>query len=134
MNNYKFEKYFNIRHFIIIFSVIILLSYGVFNARNLIIGPIIEVYSPNQNTETKENLLIIKGRAKNISFLSLNSKPIFVDMEGLFEEKLLLSPGSNIIEIRAKDRFKKEILKTIKVYYKQSMATSTPEVEEINPI
>ncbi|PIR39989.1 MAG: hypothetical protein COV33_02315 [Candidatus Zambryskibacteria bacterium CG10_big_fil_rev_8_21_14_0_10_34_34] len=134
MNNYKFEKYFNIRHFIIIFSVIILLSYGVFNARNLIIGPIIEVYSPNQNTETKENLLIIKGRAKNISFLSLNSKPIFVDMEGLFEEKLLLSPGSNIIEIRAKDRFKKEILKTLKVYYKQTATTSTSEVDENNKI
>ncbi|KKP79826.1 MAG: hypothetical protein UR80_C0045G0001, partial [Parcubacteria group bacterium GW2011_GWB1_35_5] len=101
MNNYKFEKGFNIRRFIIIFSVILLLSYGVFNARNLIIGPMIEIYSPSQNTETKENLLTIKGRAKNIAFLSLNSKPIFVDMEGLFEEKLLLSPGSNIIEIRA---------------------------------
>ena len=126
MNNYKFEKGFNIRRFIIIFSVILLLSYGVFNARNLIIGPMIEIYSPSQNTETKENLLTIKGRAKNIAFLSLNSKQIFVDMEGLFEEKLLLSPGSNIIEIRAKDRFKKETLKTLKVYYKQS--TTTKEI------
>ena len=126
MTNYKFERGFNIRRFVIILSVILLISYGIFNARNLIIGPIVEIYSPTQNMETRENLLIIKGRAKNITFLSLNSKPIFVDMEGLFEEKLLLSPGSNIIEIRAKDRFKKETLKTLKVYYKQS--TTTKEI------
>jgi len=120
MNNYKFEKGFNIRRFVIILSVVLLVSYGIFNARNLIFGPTIEIYSPAQNTETRENLITIKGKAKNITFLSLNSKPIFVDMEGLFEEKLLLSPGSNIIEIRAKDRFKNEVLKTLKVYYKQT--------------
>ncbi|SRR3989344_4480118 len=134
MTNYKFERGFNIRRFVIILSVILLISYGIFNARNLIIGPIVEIYSPTQNMETRENLLIIKGRAKNITFLSLNSKPIFVDMEGLFEEKLLLSPGSNIIEIKAKDRFKKEVIKILKVYYKQNVATSTSEVEEINQI
>ncbi len=124
MNSYKFEKGFNIRRFVIILSVVLLVAYGIFNARNLIIGPTIDIFSPAQNTETRENLITIKGKAKNITFLSLNEKPIFVDMEGLFEEKLLLSPGSNIIEIRAKDRFKKEVLKTIKIYYKQSTTTT----------
>ena len=124
MNKYKFERGFNIRRFIITLFVILLVSYGLFNARDLIIGPTIDIYTPTPNTETRENLIIIKGKAKNITFLSLNSKPIFVDMEGLFKEKLLLSPGSNIIEIRAKDRFKKEILKTIKIYYKQSTTTN----------
>jgi len=68
MTNYKFERGFNIRRFVIILSVILLISYGIFNARNLIIGPIVEIYSPTQNMETRENLLIIKGRAKNITF------------------------------------------------------------------
>ena len=49
-----------------------------------------------------------------MSFISMNEKPIFVDEGGLFEEKLLLSPGSNIIEIKAKDRFKKKLLKQLK--------------------
>lgn len=136
MNHYKFENGlsaqsgFNIRIFLIIISVFLLISYGIFNARNLIIGPTIEVFSPIKDIETTKNVIDIKGKAKNIAFISLNEKPIFVDKEGLFEEKLLLSPGSNIIEIKARDRFKKEILKTIKVYYKQSTTTPTLKVGE----
>lgn len=123
MNKYKFESGFNIKLFIILFSVVLLVSYGIFNSRNLIIGPEIEMFSPAKDMETAENVLVIKGKVKNMTYLSLNEKPIFVDTEGLFEEKLLLSPGSNIIEIEAKDRFKNEVQKTVKVYYKQSTAT-----------
>jgi len=129
MNQYKFESGFNIKLFIIIVSIFLLVSYGIFNARNLIMGPTIEIFSPTDNIETTENILTIKGKAGNISFLSLNERPIFVNTEGLFEEKLLLSPGSNIIEIKAKDRFKKEVFKTIKVYYKQGTTTPTFEME-----
>ena len=123
MNLYKLEKGFNIRLFVIMASVLLLISYGIFNALNLIIGPTIEIFSPAKDIETTENVIDIKGRAENVAFISLNEKPIFVDKEGLFDEKLLLSPGSNIIEIRARDRFKKEILKTINIYYKQSTTT-----------
>lgn len=111
------------RRFLIILSVFLLVSYGLFNARNLIIGPTIEIFSPTKDMETEDNTITIKGKAKNITFISLNERPISVDMEGLFEEKLLLSPGSNIIEIKARDRFKKETEKTIKIYYKQSTTT-----------
>jgi hypothetical protein len=123
MDHYKLKKRFNVRLFVIVISVLLLVSYGIFNARNLIMGPIIEVFDPTKDTETEANVIDVKGRAKNIAFISLNEKPIFVDKEGLFEEKLLLSPGSNIIEIKARDRFKKEIVKTIKIYYKQSTTT-----------
>jgi len=123
MNQYKFERGFNIKLFVITASIILLISYGLFNARNLIMGPTIEIFSPMENMETEENVITINGRAKNITFISLNERPIFVDKQGLFEEKLLLSPGSNTIEIRARDRFKKEVRETIKIYYKQSSST-----------
>jgi hypothetical protein len=126
MDLYKFKKGFNIRLFVIVASVLLLVSYGIFNARNLIIGPTIEIFSPAKDMETSENVMDIKGQAKNVTSISLNEKPISVDTEGLFEEKLLLSPGSNIIEIKARDRFKKETLKTITIYYKQS--TTTKEI------
>ncbi|OGK14529.1 hypothetical protein A2862_01745 [Candidatus Roizmanbacteria bacterium RIFCSPHIGHO2_01_FULL_38_41] len=122
---YEFEGGFNVRRFLIILSVFLLVSYGLFNARNLIIGPTIEIFSPTKDIETKDNTINVKGRAKNITFISLNERPIFVDVDGLFEEKLLLSPGSNIIEIKARDRFKKETEKIINIYYKQSAAIST---------
>lgn len=120
MNQYKFKKGFNIKLFVIIISVLLLVSYGIFNARDLIKGPSIELFSPTKDMETEQNVIDVKGRAENVAFISLNEKSIFVNKEGLFQEKLLLSPGSNIIEIRATDRFKKEILKTVTVYYKQT--------------
>lgn len=120
MNQYKFERGFNIRRLVITTSVLLLISYGIFNARDLIMGPTIEIFSPAKNTEMTKNTVDIKGRVENAAFISLNEKPIFIDSQGLFDEKLLLSPGSNIIEIKARDRFKKEVLKTINIYYKQS--------------
>lgn len=130
MEHYKFEKGFNIRKFIIVFSAFILVAYGLFNARNIIIGPTLELFSPDKDMETSTNLLKINGQAANVVFISINNKPIFIDTEGLFEEKLLLSPGSNIIEVKARDRFKQEIKKIVKIYYKPSTATSTETVEE----
>jgi hypothetical protein len=119
MNKYKFERGFNIKRFVIIISIVLLVSYGIFNARNLIMGPTVEIFSPTDNTEASSNVATVNGIAKNISFISINEKPIFVDKEGLFQEKLLLNPGSNTIQVKARDRFKKEIVKTINIYYKQ---------------
>ena len=97
-----------------------LFSYGLWNARNLLLGPSIEIYNPSQSEiETTKNTITVKGQVKNMTFLSLNGRSIFASADGLFEEKLLLYPGSNIIEIKAKDRFKKEVQKILKVYYKQ---------------
>ena len=111
---------FNVRLFVIIFSIFLLISYGLFNARNLLLGPSIEIFSPAlSEIETMENTITIKGKASNMVFLSINERSISVDTKGYFEEKLLLSPGFNIIEIKARDRFKKEVRETIKIYYKQ---------------
>lgn len=120
MNKYKFEKGFNIKSFLIAFSAVLLVGYGLWNARHIIIGPTIEIFSPTQDVETRENVLTVNGRAKNAAFISLNEKPISVDTEGLFEQRLLLSPGSNNIEIKVRDRFQQEVKKTITVYYKST--------------
>jgi hypothetical protein len=124
MNKYKFEKGFNIKCFVIVISVLLLVSYGIFNARNLLLGPTVEIFSPANNTEAAENIAAVSGVAKNITSISLNEKPIFVDKEGMFQEKLLLNPGSNTIQVKAQDRFRNEVVKIIKIYYKQSTTTA----------
>ncbi len=108
---------FNVKRLFTIFIVLSLVSYGLFNARNIIIGPKIEIFTPSNLSETKSNTIEIKGVAKNATYISLNERPISVDTSGLFDEKLLLSPGSNLIEIKARDRFKKETSQTIQIYY-----------------
>jgi hypothetical protein len=120
MNRYKFERGFNVRRFVIILSALLIVSYGIFNARNLLMGPTLDIFTPSGNIETEKDVLIIKGKATNAAFISLNENPISTDTDGQFEERVLLSPGTNIVEIKAQDRFKKEIVKTMTIYYKQS--------------
>lgn len=100
--------------------VLTLIGYGVFNGRNLILGPTIEITYPKDNMETTEKLIAIRGKANNVVFLSLNNRPIFIDTENNFEEKLLLYPGFNIISIYGKDRFKNEVIKEFRLYYKEN--------------
>jgi hypothetical protein len=114
----------------LIIATIFLVGYGIFNARNLIMGPIVEIITPTQKEiDIKDDVIKIKGRAQNIVFLSLNERQIFVDTRGFFEEKLLLYPGSNLIEIKARDRFKNETVKEIKVYYSPSEQSHNDYVE-----
>ncbi len=113
-------------------AVLLLIVYGVFNARKLIEGPQIEVFEPTSGVEMRTNPISIKGVAKNITFLSLNEKPIAIDTAGIFEEKLLLSPGYNTIRIYAKDRFKQDTVKEIKIYYNDNHQSTTTDISMIS--
>jgi len=72
-------------------------------------GPQLEISSPDSGTSTSVALATIVGNAKNVSFLSMNGTQIFMDESGQFTEKLLLSRGYNIIEVKATDRFGRNI-------------------------
>ena len=99
--------------------VLIIVSYGLFQAHKLIAGPIIELDSPHTGVTVANNLLEIKGTSLNTSFISLNDRPIFMDEQGHFSEKLPLYPGYNIINIKAKDRFGSLVSKNIEIVYNE---------------
>lgn len=121
----KIRHEFSVKRLVVAVSVVLIVGYAIFNAKHIILGPSIEVMFPTTTeTETTENMLAIKGRAKNTAFLSLNERQISADTEGFFEERLLLSEGFNIISIRAIDRFKKETQETLKVYYKKATSST----------
>lgn len=101
---------------IILFSIGIIL-YIIFNFRIFIAGPEIIVTSPQNGSNVNTELLEIVGSAKNVSFIDLNEKPIFLDENGNFKEFLLLATGYNIIVIKAKDKFEREISKKIEVVF-----------------
>ena len=83
--------------------------YTFFQGYDLIRGPILEVDSPSSGSVFEEANIEITGMARNISFIYLNEHQIFVDSEGNFTEKLLLLPGYNIMTLRAKDKFNREV-------------------------
>ncbi len=104
-----------------LFSVLgaVIVGYSIFQAWKLISGPIIDIYTPQNGATYSQTLIEIEGRARNIAYLNLNDRPIFTDKDGKFAEKLLLSPGYNIIKLEAIDKFKNRREKILEVILKE---------------
>jgi hypothetical protein len=98
--------------------LLILGGYSLFEARGIIIGPTIEITEPKNGESLNESLTTIEGRAKHVSFISMNDHPITVDESGDFSEKLLLSPGYNIIKLKVVDRFGREKVSFLELLFK----------------
>ena len=98
--------------------VVVIFGYALFQARNIISGPVIKIQTPENGASLEHSLINIEGVAKNISHISMNDRQIFTDERGAFSEKLLLSYGYNIITIKARDRFGRETKETLKLIYK----------------
>jgi hypothetical protein len=103
---------------LILFGVIIV-GYSLFQAQKIIQGPIIDLYTPQNGATYSQTLIEIYGRARNTAYLNLNDRPIFTDKNGYFKEKLLLSPGYNIIKLDARDKFKKYTEKKLELILKE---------------
>ncbi|HEY4505733.1 MAG TPA: hypothetical protein VJG67_03510 [Candidatus Paceibacterota bacterium] len=86
---------------------LVIIVYSGFQAQKLITGPVIDIYTPENGATYNQTLIEIYGKARNVAYLNLNDRPIFTDKDGYFREKLLLSPGYNIIKLDAMDKFKK---------------------------
>lgn len=104
--------------------------YGLFEAYNLILGPRIDILSPLDGSTIDEKSLIIEGKAKNVSFIALNDRQIFIDENGTFRDKLLLPEGYTIIKVVAEDRFKKRVEKRISLWRPYS-STIPDLIEEL---
>ncbi len=83
--------------------------YGAYKARGFMAGPEIALESPRNGEVAANSYVNVKGRAKNIASISLNGRMIFVDENGNFKENLLLARGYNIMEVKAVDKFGKEV-------------------------
>lgn len=120
---------FFIRISLIAVITLIILGYGLFQARNFLRGPKISIASPQNGIDSATPIVLVSGLASNITHISMDDRPIFVDKLGNFSEKLLLRPGYNIIKLRAQDKFGRVIEKLVELNYtpieKISIASST---------
>jgi hypothetical protein len=94
---------------IILFLIFVFVVYGFIKAENFLLGPKIIINTPKDGQTFTNSAIEISGQASNISLLYLNGRQIFTNKSGEFKESLLLARGYNIIEIKAKDKFNREI-------------------------
>lgn len=101
---------------LLVLAVVILIgSYGLFEARRIIEGPEIVITSPADGSATSSMGVVISGIAQNISFLTINDKPSYTDKAGNFTETLSIPPGFTVLTVRAVDRFGRRTAKQVAI-------------------
>ena len=96
---------------------IVIVGYAFFQAHNLVFGPNITITSPLDGETYTDQMVHIKGVAKNAAYFSIDNRPVLLDKDGNFDESLLLAGGYTIIKLDATDQFGKSIEKTVQVIY-----------------
>ncbi len=100
-----------------------LIGYALYQSRGIIEGPTITLTGLEDGDTLSSRIVPITGVAKRAKSLTLDGREIFVDLSGNFNEKLLLYPGYNIIELVAKDADGREAKETLRVVWS---GTSSP--------
>jgi hypothetical protein len=90
-------------------------GYGLFEARRIIEGPVVTIYTPVNGSATSTTGVIISGNAQNISFLTINDRPSFTDQKGNFSELLSIPPGFAVFTVAATDRFGRRTSKEVAI-------------------
>lgn len=100
-------------------AALIIVGYALYETWNYFSGPTIAVSSPSNGATLNEPLLEIQGVVKNAATIFLNGRRILANDKGEFKERLLLTEGYNIIDLRTEDKFKRTAEQRLEVVYKK---------------
>ena len=103
----------------IVVVLILVVGYITYQARYLIIGPVLKLTTETEPVYS-ERIIEIAGIASNASYITLNGRPIFTNETGIFREPLVLENGYTIMTIRAEDRYGRTTTLTRSFVYQPS--------------
>ncbi len=98
---------------VIILAVLLIVGYGLFEARKLIEGPQITIESPTNGTATSSAVVTIVGNAQNVAFLTIDDGPAYTDQSGNFVYQFSPPQGLVVVTVAAVDRFGRRTSRSI---------------------
>ena len=110
---------------IIVIIIAITLGYAYYQTQDYIKGPLLELTAPINGSTHQNDVVIIKGNAQNISYISLNGRQIFTDQSGNFSETILLAEGYNLVKVSVQDKYKREVQKILELVYQPPQQIKT---------
>ncbi|MBI4049754.1 MAG: DUF4115 domain-containing protein [Candidatus Doudnabacteria bacterium] len=97
---------------LVIVSVAVLVigaaAYITNQVRSVLTPPELAVTDPLSDLNVSGRNLVIAGRTEIGADVSINNQAVLVDKGGFFAENLVLSPGLNVIEVKAINKFGKQ--------------------------
>ncbi len=94
---------------LIILALLLIVGYGLFEARRLIVGPTLIIESPIDGSATSSTLVTVVGRVENISFLTINDQSASANEEGRFVYRYSPPVGYTALTAAATDRFGRRV-------------------------
>ncbi len=96
-----------LRKILYIFFILIIIIYTIFKLYNLISGPKIEIFYPD-NFGKVDAVFTISGRIQRADKIYLFDREILTDEKGYFKETMIANDAWTDIIIKATNRFGKE--------------------------
>lgn len=96
---------------------IAVLGYAYFEARNVIYGPSIALATTMPSNVVHEQMVLIRGVAKNIVEIQMNGRIISTTEDGSFKEAHLLAHGYNKILLTARDKIGRVKEQAVEIVY-----------------
>jgi uncharacterized protein YfaP (DUF2135 family) len=106
--------------------IIAIIGYAAYQAKGVTLGPSIHVDQDLNGTSTNEPVITLSGTIRRANAISLNGRPIYVDLEGRFSERFALMPGTNILVITARGADGREVQRTLTVVRTAEHTAITP--------
>lgn len=102
--------------YLIALVLFILISYGLFEAWPLIVGPSLSIESPQNEQTFPDGIVTVKGRALRIALLTLDGASMLHDKDGVFSKALIFPRGESILTFVATDRFGRHVTITRSIF------------------
>lgn len=98
---------------LILIGLLLIVGYGLFEARRIIAGPSIVILSPKDGSATSSAVVTLVGQVQNISFLTINDKAATALEDGTFVYRYSPPVGYTALTVAATDRFGRRVEKRI---------------------
>lgn len=111
--HYRTKK--RVGKYIGIILAVVILSYTAFETRGIVSGPRMHIETPQNGATVAVGLVSLRGTVARVSSIQVNGSELFTDLKGHFTKDILLSPGYNVIEVKAQDSFGRTVEKKIEL-------------------
>lgn len=93
---------------------ILTLAYALFVTAPLLRGPLLAVDTPSQGMTVVGDTVAVVGHTARVTHLSVNGHPVPLGEDGSFRLERSYPAGYTVFEVRARDRFGREEVRTIR--------------------
>lgn len=106
----------------VILAVILIVGYVFYQVTGFASAPTLVIASPARDMIVSENNLLFEGDTDSDASLTINGQVVTVNSEGHFKESIALQNGLNTVELKAKNKSKRETKKICVIEVREKTA------------